>query len=351
LTVTKGISVSEGHRTFRRQRSARVNRGGFTLVEVIVAMTITVMVIGTVSFCLSRIGHTRNIGKLRLDAYTRADAAMNMIRREIASVIRSDDLFHTRLMIRDGKSGDFQHDTILVFNTRLRPVRGLDAFTGEGIEYESQFRIEHDEWGPVLWHRRAVFPDAYPEAGGVTFPAVEGIVSLSIEALDWENRRWYEDWDSDINGLPLAVRITVIASGHRPGENPLDAPMATLRTVVAIDRVPPPRNIYDQIEEELDEQEAAESGEAGGIGGATGDLGGGAGPGGRPGTGGTGARPGGGRPGGGGTGGGVGGGGGGGGAPGAGPGSPRPRPGGGGGGGTGTGSGARPPAGPGTGSN
>jgi len=310
-----------------RIRVPRQPARGFTLVEMIVAMTITVMVLGTVSFCLSRISHARNIGKLRLDAHARADAALNMLRREIASVVRSDDLFHTKLLIRDGSAGDIHRDTILVFNTRLRPVRSLEAFTGEGLEYESQFRIEQDEWGPVLWHRRAIFPDAYPEAGGTLFPAVEGIVSLSIEALDWENRRWYEDWDSDITGLPLAVRVTVTASGHRPGEHPLDAPLATLRTVIAIDRVPPPRDIYDQIEKELDELEAEEGGGMGdGLGDSTGLGEGGAGGavGGRPGGGpGGGAGSGAGRPGGGGGGGGGGG---------------RPRPGGpGGGGGGGTG--------------
>lgn len=308
------------------------------------AGAIAALVIGSISITLARTGRTRNISKTRVDAFLRADAGLNLIRRELASVIRADDLFYTRVLLRDGRDGDLDRDEILVFNTRLRPVRSLDSFTGEGVEYESALRISEDAAGPVLWHRRDVFPDEWPEAGGTLQPAVEQILSLSVEALDPESRRWHQEWDSDILGLPLGLRVTVTASGARPGDDVLAGPIATLRTVVAIDRTAPPRDIYDAIEERLDEEEQAAA-EASGEGGA--DLGGagapGAGggpggvgtprPGGGPGMGGGGGRPGGG--------GGAGPGGGGGGRPGGG------RPGGGSGGGTG---GGRPPGGgPGTG--
>ncbi|MEE9471039.1 MAG: hypothetical protein V3W32_04915, partial [Gemmatimonadota bacterium] len=117
-------------------------------------------------------------------------------------------------------------------------IRDLD-FMGDGMEFETQFRIETDALGPALWQRRDAVPDEYPRGGGVVTPLVAGVVSLGIEAYDGD--LWYDDWDSDYDGLPLAVRVTVTAAGHRDGKDFFDAPLATLRTVIAIDRLLPPR--------------------------------------------------------------------------------------------------------------
>ena len=62
-------------------------------------------------------------------------------------------------------------------------------------------------------------PDTYPEAGGVITPKVEGILELEIEA--WNGDQWLTTWDSDYDGMPYGLRISITASGARPGENPL----------------------------------------------------------------------------------------------------------------------------------
>jgi hypothetical protein len=141
---------------------------------------------------------------------------------------------------------------LLIFNTRLREIHPSD-YTGEGIEYETQFRIEEDDYGPILWQRRDVVPDEFPLGGGVATPLVEGVVSLLIEVYDGE--QWFQAWDSDLDGLPLAVRVTVSASGHRPGQDVYDAPIAILRTVIPIDRVLQPKDHFEaELEAILAEQ-------------------------------------------------------------------------------------------------
>jgi hypothetical protein len=137
------------------------------------------------------------------------------------------------------------------------------------MEFETQFRIETDALGPALWQRRDAVPDEYPRGGGVATPLVAGVVSLAAEAYDGE--LWYQDWDSDYHGLPLAVRITVVASGHREGQDVLDAPLATLRTVMSIDRVVPPETgAQPEVPTDTELPEAApdlaEPGEAPGVG-------------------------------------------------------------------------------------
>ena len=243
-------------------RSTRLHRG-FTLVEVMVAGIITAFLLGSISMSLSQVTKAKLVANQRLAAHQRADAALEALRREIASVIRSDDLFWTRLLIEDdgfnSRLGRLDRDEILLFSTQFRPIHPVD-FSGEGMEYESQFRIEDDQLGPVLWHRRDAVPDEYPRGGGTATPLVDGIISLNIEAYD--GQQWFEQWDSDNEGLPTAIRVTVAASGHSPGNDAYDeqVPIAMLRTVIPIDRVLLP--IDPDAEDELPEGE---------IGGEPGD--------------------------------------------------------------------------------
>lgn len=219
---------SDSHRSARR---------GFTLIELLIAGVITAFVLGSISFSLRQIGRAKDTCKVRYDAFMRADTALNGIRRDIASIVRSDDLFNCRFLLIDnlarGRDESYERDELLMFTTRLRPLRNIE-FAGEGQEYETHYRLEEDKVGPVLWQRRDPFPDEHPGGGGLAVPSVEGIIALSIQVYD--GTTWYDDWDSDFDGLPLAVRVTVVSSGHRGKSDVYTAPRAILRTVVAIDR-------------------------------------------------------------------------------------------------------------------
>ena len=286
---------------------APASRRGFTIVELVIAIAVSAMVIVTVSTALSRISKTRDVARTRLDAVTRANAALDAVRRDLVSVVRDGDLFYSRVLLFDGASftpyGMMGRDEILVFNNRLRPMR-RDDYAGEGGEYESQYRIEEDSSGSVLWLRRDAVPDEMGEGGGMAIPSVEGIVGIEVEAYDGE--AWYPDWDSDVYGLPWALRVTVTATGEsldNPSSDPTRS-LVTLRTQVPIDRIVPPPPPPEEDEAAKDGEtptgeDAAgeEGGNQAGAGGALppgveieagGNAGGGRGPGGgrRPGGGG-----------------------------------------------------------------
>ncbi|MBL9119416.1 MAG: prepilin-type N-terminal cleavage/methylation domain-containing protein [Phycisphaerae bacterium] len=247
----------------RRPRSTGVrrNRFGFTLVELIVAGMVSVIVVGAITISLSKIGRGREVTARRLDAHIRATLALDAVRRDVASVMRSADLFESRLLIQDGsvsnRLGDLDRDELLVFSNRLTTARPADQYQGEGNEYETQIRIMDDELGSALWMRRDPVPDRNPDAGGVAIPTVDGVVSLQMEAYDGES--WYPDWDSDLYGYPWAVRVSVTAAGRKNGEDPIfdNEAFVTLRTTVAIDRIIPPLN---EEEEASKEENAAEEG-------------------------------------------------------------------------------------------
>ena len=277
---------------------------GFSLIELVIAIAVSAVVILTVSSILGRISRTRDVARVRLDAATRAGAALEAVRRDLVSVIRDSDLFQSRVLLLDGVGasayGLVHRDEILVFNNRLRPMK-RDDYAGEGGEYESQYRVEDDAAGSVLWMRRDAVPDENSEGGGLAIPAVEGVIGISIEAYDGE--AWYPDWDSDFMGLPWALRIEVTATGDEPGMPASEGgkSLVTLRTQIAIDRIvpppPPPPEDEELAAADAAANDAAGAGDpaagAGGGGGAPFFGGGGGGGGGRGGDGGP-RRPGGG---------------------------------------------------------
>ncbi len=241
------------HRSRRPQRARRA----FTMLEIMIAAVITAFVLGSLSLSLSQLSRAKDSSKMRLDAHLRADAALESIRRDLTSVVRHEDLYWTRLLLRDATVnspiGPLDRDDAATFTTRLQAVNDLD-FNGEGIQYESQFRVMEDDDGAVLWQRLDPVPDEYPLAGGIASPMVDGIIALRFEAYD--GYEWFRYWDSDEHGLPKAVRVTVTASGSRNGERLFDAPLATVRTIVPLDRVAVP--IDHLIPEEDEEEEELE---------------------------------------------------------------------------------------------
>jgi type II secretion system protein J len=250
---------------------------GFTIMELVVAISVSAIVVVTISTVLSRIGRARDVTRTRLDAVTRATAAMDSLRRDLSSIVRSADLFDTRLVLLDGQNysdyGPMDRDEVLIYNTRLRPMQ-RDEYQGEGGEYESQYRVMDDSDGSVLWMRRDAVPDENGEGGGIAMPSVDGIVGVSIEAYDGES--WYPDWDSDELGLPWALRITVTATGDMPGgevSEPGKA-LAVLRTQVPIDRIVPPPPPPEEDESGLDDGTGANGEEGDAQGGANGTDGG-----------------------------------------------------------------------------
>ena len=244
---------------------------GFTIIELVVAIMIAAIISGAVASSLSQLGRARNISRIRMTASRRASDALESIRRDVQSAVRSDDLFDTRLRLAPevvrSPVGEVDRDQLLLFNTRLRPIRRID-YSGEGDEYETQYRIEEDRDGPALWRRRDAVPDEFEDAGGIAEPIGDGVIGVRFEAFDGQS--WIQEWDSDVDGLPISIRATVTASGARPGEDALNDPrsLAVMRTEIPIDRVIKPK----LDEATLAAQAAAEAAAQAAGGGAAGDA-------------------------------------------------------------------------------
>ena len=221
----------------------KTTRRGFTLVELIIAGIIAVIVVGTLGTSLSQLARARASSKVRLNAHLRANTALEKIRRELQQVIRSDNLIDTRILLTgdsvNSPIGDLPRNDVLIYSTKLSPVRNK-TYEGDGIEHEVQLRVTDDESGSALWMRSDSVPDDNEGGGGKAAPMMDGIIGLYIEASDGTD--WYDSWDSYISGLPVALRVTVSSAGDAQGADFFadSRELMSLRTIVPIDRVPPP---------------------------------------------------------------------------------------------------------------
>jgi pyruvate/2-oxoglutarate dehydrogenase complex dihydrolipoamide acyltransferase (E2) component len=154
----------------------------------------------------------------------------------------------------------------------MRSIQPIE-YQGEGREYETHYRIEDDELGAALWRRRDAVPDEVPDGGGMAEPIADGVVGLLVEASDGLGS-WRPEWDSDIDGVPMLVRITVTAVGTPVGQDATrDTTEVTLRTMVAIDRVIEPKE--DEPPPEASGDPLAGATPPGGAGAPAGGAGGG----------------------------------------------------------------------------
>ncbi|MHC4083493.1 MAG: hypothetical protein ACYSU2_19445, partial [Planctomycetota bacterium] len=65
-------------------------------MEMLVAGVMAAFVLGAVSMCLSQLSDAKTSSRMSLEAYLRADAALSALQRNIVSILRDEDLFHTR---------------------------------------------------------------------------------------------------------------------------------------------------------------------------------------------------------------------------------------------------------------
>ncbi|MDX2130680.1 MAG: type II secretion system protein [Planctomycetota bacterium] len=278
---------------------------GFTLIELILAAVIGVFVAGAAVTSVSQFLRARKSAGARQEAFSRAESAAARIARDLQNVARNADLTYAQVSVRPGLGAAGDGDELLLMVNSLTPVRG-DDLSPEGDLHEVQYRVAPSASGGLaLWRRVDPGFDEFIDAGGMASPEVIGVVSLSIDASDGID--WFDAWESDTDGMPHAVRVTVIAASDD------GTTRVTARRTIAVDRVPLEPEIDPAAEDESESSEPrtpSSSGTGGGGTGGGGTGGGGTGGGGTGGGGTGGGGTGGGGTGGGGTGGGGTGGGG-----------------------------------------
>ena len=174
----------------------------FTLLELVVAITVTVMVSGAAVAIVSNITRVRGEVRRQMAMRQEAHAAVHSLAVALRNLYRTAD---GKCIAFEGKNdwlGDFPADAIRFFSISRRQVRPGQP---ESDVHEFEFRIiaGHEEEPPALVRRTDPTRNEDPDGGGVLERMAEDVVGMNLSYHDGVD--WRDEWEGDY--APQAVRI------------------------------------------------------------------------------------------------------------------------------------------------
>ena len=180
---------------------------GFTLVELIVATTLTVLVAGSTAGILRSITAARR----RVDSQATAQQELRLAVGAIATALRNSHRAGSRVVVEgidDWRDG-MPSDRIRMFTVSRNAVR---AGQPESDVMECEFglarRPEEPNAPAMLVRRIDPTRNEEPDGGGVVEPIAENVLALDFAYHD--GFEWRDEWSRDTEGSLLAVRIRLM---------------------------------------------------------------------------------------------------------------------------------------------
>lgn len=198
-------------------------RAGFTLVEVVVAVSILAL-IGTVTFItLSNSLKTRDVLEAEDRVNQSARIAMSRIRRDFSLAYLTKNTaavnsYRTIFVGQDDNTADVAWFAALSHQRRVRDSRESDQTE---ITYWTVDDPDADR-ALVLLRREAPRIDQEPEKDGSIAPVAYGVRAFDLQYLDHQTAEWKKEWDTTgsetPNRLPRAVRVTLTMIAPDPDD-------------------------------------------------------------------------------------------------------------------------------------
>lgn len=194
--------------------SCRRQQAGLTLVELIVATTLTTLVAGSTVGILRSTAAARERAQNQLAVQQQARAAV----LAIATALANADRYPDRDAVFEGLDdwlGEMPADQIRFFTVSKRKVRWGQP---ESDLRECKFFLTEasEQALPALMRRTDPTRNETPDEGGVLECMAENVLGLNL--LYHDGMGWCEDWPQGSRGRPLAVRIelAVLAKSQPP---------------------------------------------------------------------------------------------------------------------------------------
>ena len=190
--------------------------GGFTIAELIVAVTLTALVSGSTVAIMRSTGAARRLVDSQMSRQQRARAGVSAVAAALSNASRlgGDE---TVLEGTDDWIGAMPADRIRLFVVRRGPVR---LGQPESDVKECEFILSWppgrgpdsgDDSPPMLMRRTDPTRNETPDGGGVVEVVADNVVSLDLAYHD--GIEWLPDWPKERKGWPMAVRIRLAVLG------------------------------------------------------------------------------------------------------------------------------------------
>jgi general secretion pathway protein J len=207
----------------------RGTRRGFTLVELIVAITVLAFVTLLLYGAFSTLKSSRD-GLARVqDRYREGRIAMARITRDLQSAYISQHIPTSPALIVQktafvGKVGMPGHR--VDFNAFSNVRRDRNSHASDQVELSYYMADSPEQPGTnELLRRTSEYPDLEPGKGGRVEVVASDVDLFELEYLDATTGLWTENWDTtqaigQTNRLPLQVRVRlVMKQGKRSGSD------------------------------------------------------------------------------------------------------------------------------------
>lgn len=242
-----------------RDRGHTASRGGFTLIEVSVALLLLSMVLTFVYESFVQTMRTKERVELQAERYQSARIALQRMEREIQSAYLEERVAAGQQNLppqqqpppnqnqqQPGLSGRPGLETARKPRTAFVGVNSdAEGYPRDRIDFttlshyavaaageddrqsdheevayfaETDFKVQRTD----LMHRADFTMDDDPEGGGDIFPLIEGIRGFNVRYLDPATKNWTESWDSaEKKNLPAAVEIALYMDNPADEKKPL----------------------------------------------------------------------------------------------------------------------------------
>jgi len=194
-------------------------QSAFTLVELIVATTATVLVAGATAGMLRALTATGQRTAAAIETQQQARTAMRAIVTALRNVHRNgeeppllgtDGVLDAANLPADWLSDvDYPADRVRVFTVTRRQVRG-GMPESDVVECEFLLACPAPGEKPLLMQRVDPTRNDAPDGGGVVTRLAGNVIGLDVSYHDGQG--WLAEWGRRPGGLPVAVRIRLIVS-------------------------------------------------------------------------------------------------------------------------------------------
>jgi general secretion pathway protein J len=189
---------------------ARPRAAGFTLLEVLIALSITAMVGAILLGTFRSVDRAGEIVRDQGDRFGASRVALTRLARELAMAFVSDH--YDRNRYRERPTVFVGREDTLLFTTMAHERLWLDARESDQavVEYTLDDDPAHRE-GKALFRREKVRIDAEPDRDGRRDLVADHVTELRFRYWDQQRKEWVREWSTrstDHSGeLPLRVKV------------------------------------------------------------------------------------------------------------------------------------------------
>ena len=212
---------------------AVTDKRGFTLLEVVVAITVLSLIMGIVYKTFATVADSNIRGIVLLESDIKVRNLAQFLTKDLSSLFidfeNPYDLEKNRGIIYGLVGSSLEEEGNRLNFTALSTESGN---FGDAFVSEVGYFLHHQEEGSYrLMKRMDRTPDNNMEEGGQAFEIIEGLKSISFEFLD-NNGEWISEWDTfdkNKDKLPKSIKIIITFS-----EDEEDKPSFSLEVPVFI---------------------------------------------------------------------------------------------------------------------